>query len=66
MRIELLTDLTTIYRAYRPGDVVDFPKADALRLINRGLASPVRGQKPELAVASRGERAVASQPRKDP
>jgi len=58
MRVELMTVYSTLRRAYQPGDTVDLPDADAIRLIDRELAKPVRAEQTEMAVMSSGEKAV--------
>lgn len=60
MRVELLTVYSTLRRAYQTGDTVDLPDADAIRLIDRELAKPVRAVQTEMAVVSGGERALES------
>ena len=58
MRVELLAVYSTLRRAYQPGDTIDLPDADAIRLIKRELANPVRDAQTELAIAPQGERTV--------
>lgn len=58
MRVELLTVYSTLRRAYQPGETVDLPDADAIRLIDRELAKPVREFQTEMTVVSGGERAI--------
>lgn len=58
MRVELLTVYSTLRRAYRPGERIDLPEADAIRLIERELARPVRAEGIETAEPPRAERAV--------
>ena len=56
MRVELLTVYSTLRRAYQAGDTIDLPDADAIRLINRELAKPVRSLQIETAVLPMGEK----------
>jgi hypothetical protein len=58
MRVELLTVYSTLRRAYRIGETINLPDADAIRLIDRELAKPVRGIQTEMAVVSQGEHAI--------
>lgn len=58
MRVELLTVYSTLRRAYQAGDTIDLPDADAIRLINRELARPVRETQTEMAIVPQGERAA--------
>ncbi len=58
MRVELLAIYSTLRRAYQPGETLDLPDADAIRLIERELARPVRAERAETAVLPRAERAV--------
>ncbi len=60
MRIELLEAYVTRARAYKPGERIDLADTDAIRLIERKLAKPVRGKKAEQAVAPKGERATTN------
>jgi hypothetical protein len=58
MRVELLAIYSTLRRAHQPGETLDLPDREAIRLIERGIARPVRTEQPELAVLPRPERAV--------
>ncbi len=58
MRVELLTVYSTLRRAYQPGETLDLPDEEAIRLIERELARPVRAEQAEKAVLPRTERAV--------
>lgn len=58
MRVELLAVYSTLRRAYQPGETLDLPDEDAVRLIERELARPVRTEQAEMAVQPRTERAV--------
>jgi hypothetical protein len=58
MQVELLAVYSTLRRAYRPGERIDLPEADAIRLIERSLARPVRAANVETTSPVRGERAV--------
>jgi len=58
MRVELLTVYSTLRRAYQPGETLDLPDDEAIRLIERNLARPLRAEPTETAVRPRAERAV--------
>jgi len=59
MRVELLVSRATPRGAERPGDVLDLPKREAMRLIQAGHAKPVRTRAAEKAVpAKTAEKAV--------
>ena len=58
MRVELLTVYSTLRRAYQPGETLELPDAEAIRLIERELARPLRAEQTEMAVQPRAERAV--------
>lgn len=59
MRVKLLTILARARKADGVGDKVDLPDAEAIELIKRGLAEPVRDIETETAVPQEGERAAA-------
>lgn len=51
MKIKLLTSRSGSDGAFNVGDVIDVPKDEAVRMIEKGQAQPVRGrQSPERAV----------------
>ncbi len=58
MRVELLAVYSTLRRAYQPGETLELPDKDAIRLIERELARPVRVEQAETAVRPRAEQAV--------
>lgn len=58
MRVKLTTVYSTLRRAYQAGDEIDLSDSEAIRLIERELAQPVRGEQRELAIAPAGEQAV--------
>lgn len=49
MKIRMTTGLSGPEYSLGPGDERDFPKAEALRLIDAGFAVPVADDKPERA-----------------
>jgi hypothetical protein len=55
MKIKMLTGLVTERSVKRPGDVIDMPKADAIRMIKAKFAIPYRGDCPETAVTEPAE-----------
>lgn len=49
MKIKLLTGLVGPRVALNPGDIVDWPNGEAIRLVEAGVAVPVASE-PERAV----------------
>lgn len=44
MKVKLLIAMAGVHHAFRPGQIVDLPDADAERMLDRGLAEPVDDQ----------------------
>ncbi len=56
MKIKLIHALAGVTFSYRRGEVIDIDDAEAVRLINGGLAAPVVEDKPvETAEASKAK-----------
>lgn len=51
MRIRLLTSLATAARAFDEGEVIDWPDAEAIRLVAGGQAVPQIEREIERAIA---------------
>lgn len=58
MRIRLLTSMAGPEWSGQHGETVDRPDAEAIWLIERGHAEPVRAAPPARAVAARREKAA--------
>lgn len=58
MQIKLTASLATALRTYQAGDVVTMPDGDAVTLIKRGIAMPMRSEKVERTVQSPAEATV--------
>lgn len=59
MRIKLLTAMADFRRVWPAGAVINHPDDDALRLIERGHAEPVRDESPpDIPAPTRGEQTV--------
>jgi hypothetical protein len=63
MKVKLLATMATFKRAWPAGAIVDLPTSDATRMIERGLAQPVRDPSPEIEPPSRGEQTVRRPPK---
>jgi hypothetical protein len=63
MKVKLMTTMATSKRAEPAGAIVVLPVADATRMIERGLAEPVRDHPPEIEPPSRGEQTVRRPPK---
>lgn len=70
MQVKLNASLATELRTYQAGDVVTLPDSDAISLIKRGMASPVRAEHVDLAVQPPAEttdiKRGPGRPRKNP
>lgn len=58
MQVRLNASLATALRTYQAGDVVTLPDSDAVTLIKRGTAVPVRLEQVERTVRSPQEATV--------
>jgi len=56
MRVKLLVSRATVGGRQLPGDVIDVPRDEALRLIACRSAIPVRGRKKQEAVINVAEK----------
>ena len=67
MQVRLLATITGTRDGQdwpKRGEVTDLPSAEAVDLINAGIAEAVAVSSLETAAVERGERAVAAKPRK--